>query len=468
MIDFSRFFTYFFIFSFFLSSVNAKELCQPNLNLPTYSEVQIENGSAAEKNNVYVYFDGSLSMQGFTKDQPGQKNLYRDVIDDLQQISENIGSKTSYHKFGSSVVPIQENEIAKATKPGFYICSDSQAKCNNQETRLELPFKAHKIDKNGTFIIVTDLFLSSKQLVGSTLSSLTKPLKSILKDGKSIGVVGVMSSFNGSIYDIPKKDGGTFKYTEAKKRPFYIIIIGDQKNINQIKKNLEEQHFIDEEDQYKFALITSSPVLQNLNINKVITEDNIARISNSENFKFEYTGNNLPVYKFDTNNKKKIKFKIKMEEIIVPGSAGISEYSLKENLWSSKETRCKKIDDWRKTKYKDISILETDENDLKIDMFSEFNKKKNKGVPLKSLFRGMRHFYTVSIYANKPGNLSEEKFNEWSIRDSDAEDFTDQSPVEFKTLNLTKIIKILNSVAKDTFEPTLIANIALNINLLKK
>ena len=80
----------------------------------------------------------------------------------------------------------------------------------------------------------------------------------------------------------------------------------------------------------------------------------------------------------------------------------------------------------------------------------------------------MRHFYTVSVYANKPGNLSEEIFKEWSIRDSDAEDFTDQSPVEFKTLNLTKIIKILNSVANDTFEPTLIANIALNINLLKK
>ena len=79
----------------------------------------------------------------------------------------------------------------------------------------------------------------------------------------------------------------------------------------------------------------------------------------------------------------------------------------------------------------------------------------------------MRHFYTVSIYADKPGNLSEEKFKEWSIRDSDAEDFTDQSPVEFKTLNLTKIIKILNSVANDTFEPTIIGNIALNINLLK-
>ena len=149
-----------------------------------------------------------------------------------------------------------------------------------------------------------------------------------------------------------------------------------------------------------------------------------------------------------------------MSDIEVPGAGGIGEYTKKESLWSSKETKCKDIEEWKPTKYKNISKIIPGEKDLIINMF--------EGVPLKKLFRGMRHFYVISLYANKPGNLSEEKFNEWSIRDSDAEDFTDQSPVEFKTLNLTKIIKILNSVANDTFEPTLIANIALNINLLKK
>ena len=151
---------------------------------------------------------------------------------------------------------------------------------------------------------------------------------------------------------------------------------------------------------------------------------------------------------------------------MVPGSTGIGEYILKENLWSSQETKCNKINDWVKTKYKNISkidpikAIDPGEKDLIINMF--------KGVSLEKLFRGMRHFYTVSVYAKKPGNLSLENFKEWSIRDSDAEEFTDQSPVEFKTLNLNKIIKILNSVANDTFEPILIANIALNINLLKK
>ena len=63
--------------------------------------------------------------------------------------------------------------------------------------------------------------------------------------------------------------------------------------------------------------------------------------------------------------------------------------------------------------------------------------------------------------------LSEETFQEWSIRDSDAEEFKDGNPVEFKTLNLTKIIKILNSVANNEFEPSLIASIALDFNLTK-
>ena len=43
--------------------------------------------------------------------------------------------------------------------------------------------------------------------------------------------------FNGTIYDIPTREGGTVSYTEAQKRPFYIIIIGDQKEINQVNLN---------------------------------------------------------------------------------------------------------------------------------------------------------------------------------------------------------------------------------------
>ncbi len=462
MMKIKKIFSYYFLifFLFFFVNLQAKE-CRPEFEIKKSSGIATVTDT--EKNSVFVYFDGSLSMQGYVKDQPGLKNLYVNVIDDLQQISENVGSKTYYHRFGSRIEPIKENAIANVIKPSFYVCKDTVAKCNNQETRIELPFKAAKANKDGTYIIVTDLFLSSKQLVGSTLSSLTKPLKSILKSGKSIGIFGVMSSFNGTIYDIPTREGGTIKYSEAQKRPFYIIVIGDQSNINKIRKNLEEQHFIDEEDRYKFALITSTPILQNLNITKKISEKNISnKVTRAEGFKFEYLDEYLASYKFNATKKTRIAFTIQNSDLIVPGSSGVSQFSLEENLWSSKELKCSKLDseDWRKSKLDNFSeILPQSEKELKINIF--------KKPSLKQMFTGFKYYYYGEIYADKPGTASEDDFKEWSVRDSEAQELRDQNPIEFKTLNLTKIIKILNAVANETFERTLVASLALNFNLNK-
>ena len=445
------------IFLVFLTPVNAKDSCYPEFEISktTISSQPAENN---EDKSVFIYFDQSLSMQGYTKDQPGQNNLYVNVIDDLQQIAENVGSKTYYHSFGKTIKPIKENKIAQVIRPGFYECTGAASECNNQESKIHLPFKMAKANPNGTYIIVTDLFLADNQLVGGTLGQLTKPLKSILKKGKSVGIIGVMSSFNGTIFDIPTREGGTVSYTEAQKRPFYIIIIGDQKEINQVKKNLEEQHFTDPEDKYKFSLITSTPILQNLNDKKLISEKSIKNISNAERFKFDYSSENLAVYRFNTNQKRKINFLINNSAIIVPGSTGVSNFRVKETLWVSQETKCKNIN-WKKSKFEQISKWEQNENNLRIQMFKE--------VSLKKLFRGMRYFYVGEIYAEKPGTLSEETFKEWSIRPSEAEEFKDGNPVEFKTLNLTKLIRQLNSVANNEFESTLIASIALDFNLTK-
>ena len=177
---FLRFIGIFLGVTFISSVVIAKEQCFPAYSLPE-AQINSSQENSGDENPVFVYFDGSLSMKGYVVNQPGQKNLFISVIDDLQQIAENVGSKTYYHRFGNKVVPIKENEIARVIKPTFYECKGSVAECDNQYTALQLPFKAAKANTDGTYIIVTDLFLENKQLVGSTLSALTKPLKSVLK-----------------------------------------------------------------------------------------------------------------------------------------------------------------------------------------------------------------------------------------------------------------------------------------------
>ena len=130
------------------------------------------------------------------------------------------------------------------------------------------------------------------------------------------------------------------------------------------------------------------------------------------------------------------------------GSSGVSEFSLKESLWSSPEIKCRKIDSWKKAKF-DLksAIVIPNEDGLTLDLFkniSDRNKLK--------LFFGMRYFYFVNVYAEKPGTASEKDFAEWSVRTSDAESFAQSNPVKFKTLNLTKMIKILNAVSNDNLK----------------
>ena len=115
--------------------------------------------------------------------------------------------------------------------------------------------------------------------MGGTLNQLTKPLKSILKK-VNLSIIGVMSSFNGTIYDIPTREGGMSHIHKHKKTLLYNYY-WRSKEINQVKKNLEEQHFTDPEDKYKFSLVTSTPILQNLNT-KVDYRKNIKNLSKAK------------------------------------------------------------------------------------------------------------------------------------------------------------------------------------------
>jgi hypothetical protein len=255
------------------------------------------------------------------------------------------------------------------------------------------------------------------------------------------------------------------------------MIIGDQKNIHKIKTKLEKQYFINNGDEYKFSLITSNPIIQNLNINKKINGKNLFKTKNQPSeFKFEYIKSNLPLYQFNTNQKRHLKFTIKKTEILVPGSNGIANYEIKEILWNSSEVKCKKINKnktWKKAKLDTISTWDEKipgglDDEVSIYLLKKLNVNPEiKKSPLMELWRGFRYFHLVNVYADKPGNISGNKFKDWSITKAQAQKFIEGDPVVFKTLNLVKLVKVLNDVANERFKPTLIASIALDFNLTK-
>lgn len=443
-----------------ITSVHGAEKCEPEFEINKSTLTQNNENSSSDKGEVFVFFDQSKTMQGFTIDQPGQENLYVNIVDDIQQISENIGSDIIYQNFGTEINPMEDRDVSKVKTKKFYECSGSSVACDNQSSKIQEIFKIAEEIPEATHIVVTHLALQDRQLVGSESKQIRGPLTSILKQGKSIGIIGIMNSFNGKIDNIPTKDGEYTEYLDAETRPFYILVIGNQDNINLIKDEIVENHFSSSKENFKYALITSNPILQNLNVNKLIEENNMpAKLARAENFSFDYLEDYLPIYKFSGDKKTKLKFKIQNDQIVVPGSTGVSEFSISEKVWTTNKVKCKDIKNWNEAKFGEISTIIQGENELTVDLF--------KTKPLKKLFRGLRYFYKVDIYAEKPGKSSEREFAEWSVKSSKIEELKETNPISFKTLNLEKFVSILNAVSGDTFKKTLIASFAVNFEVTK-
>ena len=99
--------------AFCFESAYAKKSCNPE-DLQIIAPPTEENSNSNnEKNPVFVFFDGSLSMEGFVNKQQGQKNIYVDLMRDLTNVAENVGSKTLYFRFGKTSAGINESEIRR-------------------------------------------------------------------------------------------------------------------------------------------------------------------------------------------------------------------------------------------------------------------------------------------------------------------------------------------------------------------
>jgi hypothetical protein len=217
--------------------VAAEAVCLPE-NVALGAASAGEPDAIGANGNAVVYLDSSVSMQGFVRPDRGEQPLYVDTVLGLRQVLEQVAAETEFNSFGSAIRPLNPAGLITSARPEFYVCN--QIDKSGCDTRLDMVLDAIAVSGDNTLsIVVTDLFLSDRELIGSTFGTMRNSLQRVLRGGKSIGLMGISATFNGIVYDLP---GKKTKYAHQGKRPFFLLIIGnDDRNILKIQRIIEKE-----------------------------------------------------------------------------------------------------------------------------------------------------------------------------------------------------------------------------------
>ena len=191
-----------------------------------------------------VYWDATCSMQGYTT--IPQNNIYLGLPDNLEDIGTNLG-EVHFFRFGENITPMEGRQHRKFMESGFY---------------NEVITSANKViensDPNHLSIILTDLFETD-----ADWSNLAKQIKEkyFLKY-QSVAVIGIKNPFKGDIFDVGYENSGKIFYDSgldtAKFRPFYMLVMGSDKDVRSFITKCKERMGNDE--RVKYLLFTNKMV----------------------------------------------------------------------------------------------------------------------------------------------------------------------------------------------------------------
>jgi hypothetical protein len=211
--------------------------CAPNqepitCDVPQISGDTIKLAKNTDTIDLSIHIDGTVSMLGYVQ---AGNSKYKQFLDSLDSVASSRWSKQppKYYRFGTANNSIDRNTYRQAQLPSFY-----QGGAGYESSQIEKIVS--KPSETGVSIIITDLYQKDAdvQLVQSQLT------QQYLNQGYAIGVLGLKSEFNGTIYDVGPSNQ-QFTYTtdgksEAKFHPFYVLILGSQGNVSQFYERLTE------------------------------------------------------------------------------------------------------------------------------------------------------------------------------------------------------------------------------------
>ena len=221
----------------------------------------ITPGDISDRLVARIYFDATLSMQGFVVP---DSTHYTQICSSLESVivSGWKDETVNFFRFGEKVEPIDRSTYLQAGYESFYEQAHIFRKTYIEEViRHEEQFVKVRGEAGNTpedeternvndtpedvtegitpkepeeelVIIVTDLFQDD-----SDITLLIDHLKEkYIKKGREVGLFGLRSQFDGTVYDIGIGEGSSLRYRSNPGnpetfRPFYLLVLGKHADI---------------------------------------------------------------------------------------------------------------------------------------------------------------------------------------------------------------------------------------------
>ena len=216
-------------------------------------EDPIANADQGDAGALGVYLDVSQSSTNFGR--AAGESAYRDIIAWLMDLRSEFSDARSYG-FAQRIAEIDGEVFVRAARGETNPCRG----CGFSESRLNDVLVQVAAAESDAFLdmVVTDLWLDNSEMIGSARLALQGPIRSILADGRAIGILGVVAPYTGPVYDVPGRGGAsTIPAGRVQERPLFVLVIGPPGQVGAMAQRIADEVFVDTGSaEHRFTLFT--------------------------------------------------------------------------------------------------------------------------------------------------------------------------------------------------------------------
>jgi len=211
---------------------------QPAHCLPGTAPVAGERLGAVDALDIYLDVSQSSTNFGRARGESAYRNLVAWLVDLRGEFAE-----ARSYGFAERIAEIDEDVFVGAARGNANPCRA----CGLRESRLDdvLAAIASPEARGSLAVVITDLWLDNSDLIGSARLALQRPIRSILADGRAIGVLGVAAPYSGQVYDLPESSGSSsIRAGRVERRPVFALVVGPPDQVVEIERRITGEVFM--------------------------------------------------------------------------------------------------------------------------------------------------------------------------------------------------------------------------------